>query len=94
VKQLSVCRGQWRARHIGEGIETVEDFGLTPARLAKLRAALARRRATPLTRPGSGMTAREGMRAKASGKGARGVNPGRIGSVSAQGKAAQARRDG
>jgi hypothetical protein len=34
------------------------------------------------------------MRSNASGKGQRGVNPGRIGSVSQQNKAAQARRDG
>jgi len=67
---------------------------LATERAAKLREALARRRASPLTRPGAGMTAGQGMQAKGSVRGYRGVNPGRIGSVSAQGKAAQARRDG
>lgn len=61
---------------------------------AALKAALARRQAMRTQHPAAGFGAREGMRAKASAKGARGVNPGRIGSVSAQNKAAQARRDG
>jgi len=61
---------------------------------AALKAALARRQAMRAQHPGAGFGASDGMRAKGSGKGARAVNPGRIGSVSAQNKAAQARRDG
>jgi hypothetical protein len=61
---------------------------------AKLKAALARRQAMQATHPSAGRTAREGMRAKASGRGHSGVNPRRVGSVSQANKAAQARRDG
>jgi hypothetical protein len=61
---------------------------------AKLKAALARRQAMQAAHPGSGRTAREGMRASGNTKGHRGVNPGRIGSVSQANKSAQARRDG
>jgi hypothetical protein len=60
---------------------------------AALRAALARKQAARAQHPQGGFTAGGGMRAKASGKGSRGVNPGRVGSVSQQNKAAQARRD-
>lgn len=60
---------------------------------AALRAALARKKAMRAQHPQPGHTARKGMRLK--GGNARGpkVNPGQIGSVSQQNKAAQARRD-
>jgi hypothetical protein len=81
-------------KRVNARFAAVSDERLRAERTAKLREALERRRATPLTRPAAGVTAGEGMRAKGSSRGHRGVNPGRIGSVSAQGKAAQARRDG
>lgn len=81
-------------KRVNARFATVSAERLSAERSARLREALERRRAAPLTRPASGATAGEGMRAKASGRGHRGVNPGRIGSVSQQGKAAQARRDG
>ncbi|MGG5817336.1 hypothetical protein [Falsiroseomonas sp. HW251] len=61
---------------------------------AALKAALARRQAQRAQHPSSGFGARDGMRSKASGKGARGVHGARIGSVSAQNRRAQAARDG
>lgn len=61
---------------------------------AALKAALARRQALRATHPAAGFGAGEGMRPKANPKGARGVNPGRIGSTSQANKRAQARRDG
>jgi hypothetical protein len=60
---------------------------------AALKAALARRQAQRAQHPSAGFGARDGMRSKASGKGARGVNPGRIGSTSQQTRQSQARRD-
>ncbi len=60
---------------------------------AALKAALARRQAQRAQYPSAGFGAGGGMRSKASRKGARGVNPGQVGSVSAQNKRAQARRD-
>jgi len=61
---------------------------------AALKAALARRQAQRAQHPASGVRASGGMTSKPGRKGARGVNPGRIGSVSAQNRRAQARRDG
>lgn len=60
---------------------------------AALKAALARRQAQRAHHPVSNHGASEGMRRKESIKGARGVHGARIGSVSAQNKRAQARRD-
>ncbi|PWS37936.1 hypothetical protein DFH01_01055 [Falsiroseomonas bella] len=64
------------------------------AHRAALKAALARKQATRAAHPQGGFSAGKGMRASPSGKGRGGVNPSRIGSVSQQNKAAQARRDG
>lgn len=63
------------------------------AHRAALRAALARRQAQRVHHPQPGATARDGMRNAPSGKRRTVVNPGKIGSVSQQNKAAQARRD-
>ena len=59
-----------------------------------LKAALARRQAVRAQHPMSGFGASEGMASKPNRKAARGVDPGRIGSVSARTRRAQARRDG
>jgi hypothetical protein len=60
---------------------------------AALRAALARRQAMRAQHPAPGVTAHHGMRSTPSGRRRTQVNPGVIGSVSQQNKAAQARRD-
>jgi hypothetical protein len=64
------------------------------AHRAAMKAALARKQATRAAHPQGGFTAGRGMHATPNGKGRGGVNPGRVGSVSQQNKAAQARRDG
>jgi hypothetical protein len=61
---------------------------------AALREALARRQAQRAQHPASGFGSSAGMQNKANAKGAKHVQGGRIGSVSAQTKRAQARRDG
>lgn len=61
---------------------------------AALKAALARRQAQRAQHPTAGLGANDGMRSKAKMKGAKHVHGARIGSVSAQNKRAQARRDG
>ncbi len=58
-----------------------------------LREALARKRITRARHPGAGRTGGEGMQDKASTRRRTRINPGRIGSVSQQGRNAQARRD-
>jgi hypothetical protein len=60
---------------------------------AALKAALARRQTQRAQHPSAGFGSSDGMRSKASAKGARGVHGARIGSVSAQNKRAQAGRD-
>jgi hypothetical protein len=64
------------------------------ANRAALKAALARKQAARAAHPQGGFTAGRGMRAKPSGRGHPGVNPGRIGSVSQQTRNNQARADG
>lgn len=61
---------------------------------ALLKDALARKTAGNPGRPQPGRTAAGGMRPKGSAKRRTRVNPGKVGSVSQQGKRAQARRDG
>jgi hypothetical protein len=61
---------------------------------ALLKDALARKQAASARKPAPGRTPSRGMAAKPSEKRRTRVNPGRIGSVSQQGKRAQARRDG
>jgi hypothetical protein len=61
---------------------------------AALREALARRQAMRAHHPNGGATARQGMRSTPGGGRRTRVNPGKVGSVSQQNKAAQARRDG
>lgn len=58
-----------------------------------LREALARRRVARAHHPGAGTTASPGMRDKASARRRTRVNPAQVGSVSQQGRVAQARRD-
>ena len=58
-----------------------------------LREALARKRITRARHPGAGATASGGMQDKASTRRRTRVNPGKVGSVSQQGRNAQARRD-
>jgi len=60
---------------------------------AALKAALVRRQALRAQHPAAGFGANEGMRSKASTKSTRGVHGAMIGSISAQNKRAQARRD-
>jgi hypothetical protein len=64
------------------------------ANRAALREALARRQAMRPHHPTGGDTAGGGMRSKPSGKRRSGVLPAKVGRVSQQNKAAQARRDG
>ena len=61
---------------------------------AALKAALARRQALRAQRPSAGFGASAGMQNKANAKGRNHVHGARVGSVSAQNKRAQARRDG
>ncbi|MFM7690404.1 MAG: hypothetical protein ACKPAC_13260 [Alphaproteobacteria bacterium] len=61
---------------------------------AALKAALARRQAQRAHHPGSGFGAGAGMQNKGNAKGRNHVHGARVGSVSAQNKRAQARRDG
>ena len=61
---------------------------------AALKEALARRQAQRAQHPASGFGASAGMQSKASAKGRNHVHGARVGSVSAQNKRAQARRDG
>jgi hypothetical protein len=61
---------------------------------AVLKDALAKKNARTVSHPKPGRTAGKGMAKVTSTKGRTKVNPGRIGSVSQQGKRAQARRDG
>lgn len=60
---------------------------------ATLKGALAKKRAASTRTPAPGRTATAGMKAKESGRRRTRTSPGKIGSVSAQGKRAQARRD-
>jgi hypothetical protein len=61
---------------------------------ATLKEALARKKASAgANRPGAGRSPGKGMAKTPSGKRRTKINPGRIGSVSQQGKRAQARRD-
>ncbi|MCA3349568.1 MAG: hypothetical protein INF97_03140 [Roseomonas sp.] len=61
---------------------------------AALKEALARRQAQRAQHPGSGFGASAGMQNKGNAKGRSHVHGARVGSVSAQNKRAQARRDG
>ncbi|MCA3324979.1 MAG: hypothetical protein INF75_17910 [Roseomonas sp.] len=61
---------------------------------AALKEALARRKAQRARHPAAGFGSSEGMRSKGNAKRAKHVHGARIGSVSAQNKRAQARRDG
>lgn len=61
---------------------------------AALKAALARRQALRAQHPSAGFGASAGMQNKANAKGRNHVHGARVGSVSAQNKRAQARRDG
>jgi hypothetical protein len=61
---------------------------------AALKEALARRQAQRAQHPGAGFGSSAGMQSKANAKGRNHVHGARVGSVSAQGKRAQARRDG
>ena len=61
---------------------------------AALKEALARRQAQRAQHPSAGFGSSAGMQSKANAKGRNHVHGARVGSVSAQGKRAQARRDG
>jgi hypothetical protein len=61
---------------------------------AALKEALARRQAQRALHPAAGFGASNGMQSKGNAKSRSHVQGGRIGSVSAQNKRAQARRDG
>jgi hypothetical protein len=61
---------------------------------AALKEALARRQAQRAQHPTAGFGSSNGMQSKANAKGAKKVHGARIGSISAQNKRAQARRDG
>jgi hypothetical protein len=61
---------------------------------AALKAALARRQALRAQHPGTGFGASAGMQSKANEKSKNHIHGARIGSISAQNKRAQARRDG
>jgi uncharacterized protein involved in exopolysaccharide biosynthesis len=67
---------------------------LTHEHRAALKAALARRQAQRAQHPAAGFGASDGMLSKSNAKGAKHMHGARIGSVSAQNKRAQARRDG
>jgi hypothetical protein len=81
-------------KRVNKRFEELDQERRRAASRAALKAALARRQAQRAQRPDAGFAAGQGMRSKANRKGAAGVHGARIGSVSAQNKRAQARRDG
>jgi hypothetical protein len=81
-------------KRVNARFDEIDEERRRTAHRAALKAALARKQAARAAHPQGGATAGHGMHAKPSGKGRGGVNPGRVGSVSQQNKAAQARRDG
>lgn len=81
-------------KRVNRRFADLEQDRLRAEHRARLKAALARRQAQRAAHPAAGFAAQGGMRAVPNAKGRGGVNPGRIGSVSAANKAAQARRDG
>jgi hypothetical protein len=80
-------------KRVNSRFEALTRESLRAEHRAALKAALARRQAMRATHPSAGLGAGAGMRSKANAKGARGVNPGRIGSVSQANRRAQAQRD-